>query len=446
MATKVSKKTIIDSSQEVLDINYADGFTMPSRTLYPHQWLWDSCFHAIGLRHTKPQRALQEIQLLLRGQWPNGMIPHMIFSNHDHQKVYGYKIWKSHVCDDCVIGLRTSAITQPPIVAEAFELVVKKLPKKEQKAAVEKYLPQIIRYHEWIYRERDPDKTGRVVIIHPWESGMDNNPALISNLKLSFPISWWERQFLGNKIIKSFYHAKRKDIRLTSAEERTHSEVNWMLGRLIARYRAKLYNIESILFDKHSFVVESIMFNMALLRSNKALVRLAKSINVKLTKELLVSIERSEVAFDDFWHEQDSTFYDRDWQTGQHITIPTISSLLPIAAKKLKPTQLQSIKKKISSESFSTRWPVPTQPVDSHWFSPIRYWQGPVWINMNWFLIDGLKHNGAKKQAGELKEKTIDLIVKSGIWEYYSPIDGSGHGINNFSWTAALAIDLAKTK
>ena len=126
--TKV-QKTTAQQAQKVLDLNYNNGYTMPSGTLYPHQWLWDSCFHAIGLRHTKPERALEEIQLLLRGQWPNGMVPHMIFSNRDERKIHNYRIWKSHVCDDCVVGLRTSAITQLPVIAEALEQVVIKLPK-----------------------------------------------------------------------------------------------------------------------------------------------------------------------------------------------------------------------------------------------------------------------------------------------------------------------------
>src|SRR4051812_1226921 len=63
----------------VLEENDRGNHTSPAK-LYPHQWLWDSCFVAIGLRHENPERAAKEIANLVHGQWANGMIPHMIFS------------------------------------------------------------------------------------------------------------------------------------------------------------------------------------------------------------------------------------------------------------------------------------------------------------------------------------------------------------------------------
>jgi hypothetical protein len=32
-------------------------------------------------------------------------------------------------------------------------------------------------WHRWFYKARDPNQTGVVAILHPWESGMDNSPA-----------------------------------------------------------------------------------------------------------------------------------------------------------------------------------------------------------------------------------------------------------------------------
>ena len=36
------------------------------------------------------------------------------------------------------------------------------------------------------------------------------------------------------------------------------------------------------------------------------------------------------------------------------------------------------------------------------------------------------------------------MVTKAGSYEYFDPRDGSGAGAANFSWTAALAIDLFK--
>lgn len=57
--------------------------TVPSHELYPHQWLWDSCFVAIGLRHVDTERAKNEIRGVLEGQWRDGMLPHVQFSDMD---------------------------------------------------------------------------------------------------------------------------------------------------------------------------------------------------------------------------------------------------------------------------------------------------------------------------------------------------------------------------
>jgi hypothetical protein len=35
----------------------------------------------------------------------------------------------------------------------------------------------------------------------------------------------------------------------------------------------------------------------------------------------------------------------------------------------------------------------------------------------------------------------VELPRRSGFWEHYSPENGSGHGGERFSWTAALMLD-----
>jgi hypothetical protein len=97
----LSSRTVPDAvaglserAQAVLDRNRRDGWTCPARDFYPHQWLWDSCFVAIGLAHTDAQRAAGELRALFRGQWSNGMLPHMIFAP-DEPDVGSRRIWQS---------------------------------------------------------------------------------------------------------------------------------------------------------------------------------------------------------------------------------------------------------------------------------------------------------------------------------------------------------------
>lgn len=61
---------------------------------------------------------------------------------------------------------------------------------------------------------------------------------------------------------------------------------------------------------------------------------------------------------------------------------------------------------------------------------------------MNWFLWKAFTQYDLTDRAGHLQTHMIDLIAKEGFREYYSPLSGKGLGARNFSWTAALAIDL----
>jgi glycogen debranching enzyme len=93
-------------------------------------------------------------------------------------------------------------------------------------------------------------------------------------------------------------------------------------------------------------------------------------------------------------------------------------------------------------KQFWLNHPIPSVPLNSKFFSAERYWQGPTWVNTNWLLIDGLKRYGYDTEAQELSERTIAMVSTAGVFEYFSPIDGKGLGDENFSWTAALTIDL----
>jgi glycogen debranching enzyme len=83
-------------------------------------------------------------------------------------------------------------------------------------------------------------------------------------------------------------------------------------------------------------------------------------------------------------------------------------------------------------------------PVNSSYFNPYRYWQGPTWVNTNWLIINGLRQYGYQAEAAVLKERTLKMVARNGFYEYFNPLNGKGAGAPNFSWTAALIIDLLK--
>jgi hypothetical protein len=87
-------------------------------------------------------------------------------------------------------------------------------------------------------------------------------------------------------------------------------------------------------------------------------------------------------------------------------------------------------------------WAVTTVSKSSPDFDPRCYWRGPVWINMNWFLVRGLERYGLGAEADALRRLTLGLVDRSGFAEYYHPATGEPLGSGDFSWSAALTLDL----
>ena len=72
----------IKKAQKILKENRRSGYTLPTNNkLYPAQWNWDSAFIALGYSYFNLDFAIAEINTLLRGQWKDGMVPHILF--HD---------------------------------------------------------------------------------------------------------------------------------------------------------------------------------------------------------------------------------------------------------------------------------------------------------------------------------------------------------------------------
>ena len=61
---------------------------------------------------------------------------------------------------------------------------------------------------------------------------------------------------------------------------------------------------------------------------------------------------------------------------------------------------------------------------------------------MNWLIIQGLEKHGFNELATDLSVETIRLVSEIGFYEYFDPLISEGCGSDNFSWSAALIIDL----
>ena len=435
--------TLTEAAAAVLATNDRYGlYTVPGAKLYPHQWLWDSCFVAIGLRHIDNERAQTEILSLLRGQWSNGMLPNIIF-NDDKAYARDRNAWRSWVNPHSPDQVSTSGITQPPMLAEAIVRIGEFMTLSDRRAWYKSVWPALLAYHEWLYAERDPHAEGLVLQIHPWEIGMDNTPPWMDYMH-GHQMPFWIRTLQKLKLI-GVVGSFRRDAQTVPLDERFETIEILALFDTQRRLRRKAYDINKIL-DHSLFLIEDVAFNSIFIRANQQLLDIAETLGVTVSPVLLKRIELSKKAFENLWDEETKQYYSRNFISHKLLKVPSVATLLPLYAGSVSKKRAAELVKMIENDQeFGPAFPLPTTPVNSPWFQPMRYWQGPTWLNINWLVIDGLKRYGFDDHAAALTDLSLEMVQKSGFAEYFDPITGEPLGTDNFSWTAALAIDLFET-
>lgn len=430
---------VLAQATAVLQMNDRGTYTQPAHGLYPHQWLWDSCFIAIGLRHLDTDRAKAELLSLLRGQWHNGMLPNIIFRD-DPQYRTDRNIWRSWLNPYAPNDVTTTGITQPPMLAEAVVQVGKKLAWPERRQWYRTMYPALLAYHEWLYHERDPHQEGLVLQVHPWETGLDNTPPWMSELH-GHLLPLWIRLIEKLKL-DSVINLFRRDTRSVPMDQRFSAIEAIAMFDVQLRLRRKAYDINRIL-DHALFNIEDLTFNCIFIRANAHLRDIAKSLREELPEGLEARMHKTEKALEQLWDEYTGEYYSRDFITHRLLHAPSIATLMPLYAGTVSKERAQRLVKLLEDErQFGPAYPIPSVPVSAEWFHPKLYWQGPTWINMNWLIIQGLENYGFKDHAAALRESTLELVGKSGCYEYFDPLTGEPAGAADFSWTAALALDL----
>jgi mannosylglycerate hydrolase MGH1-like protein len=442
MTAAAHNADLLEQAKAVLAMNDRGTYTQPAHGLYPHQWLWDSCFVAIGLRHLDMERAKVELSSLLRGQWHNGMLPNIIFRDEPVYRT-DRNIWRSWINPFAPDDAVTTGITQPPMLAEAVVRIGDKLSWPERRSWYRMMWPGLLAFHEWLYRERDPHGEGLVLQIHPWETGLDNTPPWMNEMHEHLVPLWIRliEKTHADAVVNLF----RRDTRSVPMDERFSTIEALSLFDIQRRLRRKGYDINKIL-DHSLFAIEDLAYNSIFIRANTHLRDIAKSIREELPDSLEKRMHKTERTFEELWEPYSGQYYSRDFITHKLLKIPSVATLLPLYAGTIDHERAAQLVHLLENEhTFGPAYPVPSVPLDSYWFHPKLYWQGPAWVNMNWLIIDGLKRYGFHGHADALRESTLEMVGKSGCYEYFDPQTGEAAGAANFSWTAALTVDLLKS-
>jgi hypothetical protein len=462
--TSRDHRRLKDAAVGVLLRNWTGTGTVPSRSLYPHQWSWDSAFIAIGLRHLSPRRAQRELESLLGAQWRDGRVPHIVFNPAVPRGSYfpGPDFWQSPTAGreaGAPAGLDTSGIVQPPVHALAALLVHRADPAESRRRGfLERVHPRLDAWHRYLAEHRDLGGHGLAAIVHPWEPGLDNSPCWDEPLRRVHPAP-------GDSF-------RRADLKHTPAADRP-TDLDYARYVALARdyrdrgYRDEGHRVDAVRTEAHragdqdtladhgtgtgtgtgsgpSFRVEDPGFNALLIASEHALADIAEAVGAdpaaprararRLTTALLARL----------WDAERGIFAARDLHDDRLLPVRAVNGLMPLIVPGLPRAHADALLSTADSEHFRLGevHMVPSYDLTGPEFDANRYWRGPSWFNTAWLVHRGLRAAGADDRAERLRGSVLDDALASGFAEYVEPRTGAGRGIRDFSWTAALALDL----
>jgi len=170
------------------------------------------------------------------------------------------------------------------------------------------------------------------------------------------------------------------------------------------------------------------------------------------------------------WDEETGVYYDRLF-SGKLTKVLTPTSFFPMFANVPSKVQAEKMVKTLTNKELL--WT--TNPVSTISQKDPRFcndmWRGGVWLNCNFFIIEGLMNYGYIDLANQLRNITLDFVNKwyldSGcIFEFFDPAnkvsplkcDRKGkpldppdhrkkmHAITDFNWSACFTILLIQNK
>lgn len=422
------------AAESVLNSNWIGTSTKPSARLYPHQWSWDSAFIAMGNAALgRSDRAVLELETLFAAQWSNGMVPHMVFDQTATDYHPSPEVWGTlgHPCAPA--ATLTSGMCQPAVHALAVCRIARSLPPSEACAFLERMFPKLVAWHDHLHETRAIGSP-LLEIWHPWESGMDNSPLWdVALARLDPP----------DEEIPEY---ERVDTKHAPAGERpTTSDYDRYMW-LVAVLREHGWRPSSP--ETLPFRVCDVLFNTIAAFADRELAVIARSIGIDGDRFEERSLALGRAIAEELWSEPLGMFVNLDRGDGSKRQVRAAGGLSPLLLP-LEP-RLRSVLLETLHTRFLTTLPgggsntvVPTVAPDDATFEPGRYWRGPVWVNVTWLLIRALEAQpDTVPLASTLSDGIVGAVAAAGCNEYFHASSGAPLGAADFSWTAALTIDL----
>lgn len=362
------------------------------------------------------------------------MVPHIVFDAAVDDADYfpGPRFWDQARSPHAPSHVATSGITQPPIHSGvALQMHRHAIDTRASVAFLKALYPKLALQHRHLAHDRDPAGIGLPLIVHPWESGLDNSPV-------------WDRDLRALEIPEGALPPyRRRDLAKADAADRPRDAAYDRFVYLALRYRDSGYDDGAIL-DEVPFAIAGPLFSAIAIWSTHALAEIAEIVGADPVPHREGAERIHDALIERLWDADAHAFYPYDLLAQHREPEDTIVSFVPLLDPDLPAQHVRSIAASLATKCFDSPYAVPTFSVNSPDFERRRYWRGPVWLNTNWLLWWGLRQHGLHDEAVRVAASSLRLVGREGFREYYDPLDGTGYGSTDFAWSAALTVDLVE--
>jgi putative isomerase len=356
------------------------NWVVPGGPYYVGQWIWDTMF-VVDLLSILPDKQ-QLIREIFQNYWD--------FQDRWNETVPDF------AKDMITVAIKTfpqelRQFSQIPILAWGVERVYQR---NGDKKLLEQCLPQLEKWHNWYWRERDVTNIGMVTV---------------GSYSGDVQHARWE----------TFdYECNMDDLKLQKHPTRNGENEGAWYGNI--------------------WVTGNTSY---LIMGERSLVRMAEAAGDKeMAARRKPFIDKAVQAMRKYmWDEEAGTFLSVKKETMEKIPVATISSWLPLAAGIPTKEMAKRMAEVLATDSWQTPLPVPTvDRKDPRWKSN-DFWRGDAWPPTSYQIASGLAAYGYTELAATIADKNVENAIKNGLSEHYDSVTGQPLGVRDYCMAATIA-------
>jgi hypothetical protein len=368
---------------------FQETFSSLSKFRLQPLWYWDTFFHGLYEKWLNgavvPESSLRNLVLYESVEEMKGKV---------HENHQGPKPFVTPTNGQLPFTLTISSFTTGPLIDPHIIPIgiLDIFLKKGDLDFVKSMIPALAKYDEYLMKNRDPNGDNLINMIHSGEN-WDNSKRWIQDPCFKYAASPLQNEgtFMQVPDFNTYFYTSRLALAM-------FCELSGDTGAA-AEFRSR----------------------------------------AKLTKK----------AIETMWDDDIGLYMDRYEEGRVPTTVKTFGGMITMLGGIATPEQAERMVAHLSNPNeFWSDYPVPTLSMDDPDFNAEdeyqSYWNGRVWPNMNWVLIESLIRYGYHDVAQSLAEKTLGMMVASGeptCRENYSPFykdrghyRKQNHNTFNYGW------------